>query len=120
MNGRTNAAGGGADMEIETFYEQSAVHSSPWTISTSKPIKELVFMTDIQNTTSSARMMLYPYSLNNSVVSNSAMIYPDSGPNKGPNQANVSVSGNEITLTWSGGSYMGIGHFNITVGYIPA
>lgn len=116
MNGRTNAAGGGVDMEIETFYEQSVVHYSPWTISTSKPIKELVFMTDIQNTTSSARMMLYPYSLNNSVVSNSAMIYPDSGPQ----QANVVVSGNEITLSWSGGSYMGIGHFNITVGYIPA
>ena len=116
MNGRTNAAGGGVDMEIETFYEQSALHSSPWTISTSKPIKELVFMTDIQNTTSSARMMLYPYSLNNSVVSNSAMIYPD----RGPTQANVSVSGNKITLTWSGGSNMGIGHFNITVGYIPA
>lgn len=116
MNGRTNAAGGGVDMEIETFYEQSAVKRSPWTISTSKPIKELVFMTDIQNTMSSARMMLYPYSLNHSVVSNSAMIYPDSGPQ----QANVAVSGNEITLTWSGGSYIGIGSFNITVGYIPA
>ena len=115
MTGRTNAAVGGAEVVIESQPMYNGVEYSPWTITTERPIKQLIFLTQIAGTNQANGVVFYPYSQNGSIVTDKAFLSKQSFIYL----ADISVSDNKIVLTWDGG-FLGVMNFNITVGYIPA
>lgn len=121
MNGRTNAAGGGKGVVIESQPEYNGVESSPWEITTEQPIGQLLFITQLHSPTNAVRVFFYPISDNGAVVAGKGCVFMGGLGSNEPEtcEADVSVSGNKITITWDGDS-LGINNFNVTVGYIPA
>ena len=121
MTGQTTArAAGGKDIVIESQPEYNGVKFNPWEITTKQPIDQLIFITQLHSPTAASRVFFYPISDNGDLIDGKGCMFirGASGGEPITYEADVSVSGNKITISWDG-DYFGVNNFNVTVGYIP-
>lgn len=120
MDGRSNAVSGGKSIIIESKPKYNGVESSPWEITTEQPIDQLIFITQLHSPTNASRVFFYPISDNGVLLAGKGCVFITGTATGEPEtyEADVSVSGNKITITW-GERSIGINNFNVTVGYIP-